>query len=85
MNPHAKTLQSDDRTSTREELGEVIGLLLELHQLPFGSTIESLEASESRPGAEEPELWTDADHDDWSGAEIEPLTNIILGRRHELN
>jgi hypothetical protein len=87
MKPHAKALRTDDRTSTREELGEVIGLLLELHQLPFGPTIESLEASESRLGAdaEEPELWPDADRDDWSGAEIEPLTNIILGRRHELN
>ena len=63
----------------------MIGLLLELHQLPFGPTIESLEASESQLGAEESELWTDVDQDHWSGAEIEPLTNIILGRRHELN
>ena len=85
MKPYAKTLQLHDRTSTPEELGEVIGLLVELHQLPFGPTIESLEASESQPAAEEPELWTDVDHDHWSGAEIEPLTNIILGRRHELN
>lgn len=85
MKPYAKILQSDDRTSTRQELGEVIGLLLKLRQLPFGPTIESLEASVNRPGAEEPELWTDADDDRWSGAEIEPLTDIIQGGRHELN
>jgi hypothetical protein len=84
MKPHAQGLAIGDRVSTREELGEVIVLLVKLRQLPFGATLESLE-SESRSEAEGLELWTDADGDRRPEAEIEPLTNIILGRRHKLN
>ena len=83
MKPHAQELLMGDRISTRKELSEVIGLLIIQHQLPFEATLESLE-SESRSEAEGLELWTDADGDH-PGAEIEPLTNIILGRRHKLN
>jgi len=85
MKPHAKVLEIDDRTSTREELGEVIGLLLELHQLPFAATFDSLEASESRVTPEHPEFWADGDPNCWSGAQLQALTNIILGRKHQLN
>jgi hypothetical protein len=84
MKPHAQEPVIGDRISTREELGEVIVLLVKLRQLPFEATLESLE-SESRCEAEELELWTDADGDHCSEAEIEPLTNIVLGRRHKLN
>jgi len=84
MKPHAQELVIGDRISTLEELGEVIVLLVKLRQLPFEATLQSLE-SESRSEAEELELWTDADGDHRPGAEIEPLTNIILGRRHKLN
>jgi len=85
MKPRAQELVIDDRISTREELGQVIGLLITLHQLPFEATLESLESSESRSEAEGPELWTDADGDRRQGVEIEPLTNVILGLRHKLN
>jgi hypothetical protein len=84
MKPSAQELVIGDRISTRKELSEVIGLLITQHQLPFEATLESLE-SESRSEAEELQLWTDADVDRRPGAEIEPLTNIILGRRHKLN
>ena len=84
MKPHAQELVIGDRISTREELGEVIVLLVKLRQLPFEATLQSLE-SESHSEAEGLELWTDADGDRRPGAEIEPLTNIILGRRHKLN
>jgi hypothetical protein len=84
MKPRAQELVIGDRISTQEELGEVIVLLVKLRQLPFEATLESLE-SESRSEAEELQLWTDADVDRRPGAEIEPLTNIILGRRHKLN
>jgi hypothetical protein len=84
MKPHAHELVIGDRISTREELGEVIVLLVKLRQLPFEATLESLQ-SESRSEAEELGLWTDADGERWSEAETEPLTNIILGRRLRLN
>ena len=85
MKPHAQGLAIGDRVSTREELGEVIVLLIKLHQLPFEATLESLESSESRSAPEDLELWTDADRGRRPGAEIEPLTNIILGRRYKRN
>ena len=56
-----------------------------LQQLPFEATLESLESSDSRFEWECLELWSDADEHRGPGAEIEPLTNIILGRRSKLN
>ncbi len=84
MKPSVQELVIGDRLSTRRELSEVIGLLITQHQLPFEATLQSLE-SESRSEAEELELWTDADGDHRPGAEIEPLTNIILVREHKVN
>ena len=49
------------------------------------ATLESLESSDSRFEWECLELWSDADEHRGPGAEIEPLTNIILGRRSKLN
>ena len=85
MKPSAQELLIDDRISTRKELSEVIGLLITQHQLPFEATLESLESSQSRSEGEGLDLWTDAEGDRRPGAEIEPLTNIILGRRHQRN
>jgi len=85
MKPHAQELVIGDRISTREELGEVIVLLVKLRQLPFEATLESLESSESRSEWEGLELWSDADDHRRPGSEIEPLTNIILGRRQKRN
>jgi hypothetical protein len=81
---HSQGSGTDDRLSTRKELHEVFGLLVELRQLPVEVTSESLEAPESPSAADDLELWTDAHHDRWSG-EIEPLASIILGRRQKLN
>jgi hypothetical protein len=85
MKPSAKELVIGDRISTRKELNEVIGLLIIQHLLPFEATLESLESSHSRSEAEGLDLWTHTDGDRRPGAEIEPLTNIILGRRHKRN
>ena len=85
MKPSAQEVVIDDRISTRKELSEVIGLLITQHQLPFEATLESLESSQSRSEGEGLDLWTDAEGDRRPGAEIEPLTNIILGRRHKRN
>ena len=85
MKPSAKELVIGDRISTRKELNEVIGLLIIQHLLPFEATLESLESSQSRSEREGLDLWTDAEGDRRPGAEIEPLTNIILGRRHKRN
>ena len=85
MKPSAQELVTGDRISTRKELSEVIGLLITQHQLPFEATLESIESSQSRSEGEGLDLWTDADSDPRPGTEIEPLTNIILGRRHKRN
>ena len=85
MKPRVQELVTGDRISTRKELSEVIGLLITQRQLPFEATLESLESSKSHSEGESLDLWTEADGDRRPGAEIEPLTNIILGRRHERN
>ena len=85
MKPIAQELVTGERISTRNELSEVIGLLIAQHQLPFEATLESLESSERGSEAETLELWINADGDSRPGAEIGPLTNIILGRRHKRN
>jgi hypothetical protein len=74
-----------DRISTRQELGQVIIQLIELHQLSFDATLESLESSEDHSQDHDLELWTDSDPDGLRGAEIVSLTNIILGRRQPSN
>jgi hypothetical protein len=74
-----------DRISTRQELGQVIVQLVELHQLSFDHTLESLELSEEHSQENDIELWTDRNRDDVRGAEIESLTNIILGRKQLCN
>jgi hypothetical protein len=74
-----------DRISTRQELGQVIIQLIELHQLSFDATLESLESSEEHSQENDLELWTDRNPDDLRGAEIVSLTNIILGRRQLYN
>jgi hypothetical protein len=85
MKPRGQELVTGDRISTRKELSEVIGLLITQHQLPFEATLESLKSSEGRSEAEGLDLWTDAYGDPRPGGEIEPLTDIILGRRHKRN
>jgi len=85
VKPRVQELVIGDRISTRKELSEVIVLLITQHQLPFDAALESLKSSESRSEAEGLNLWTDADGDRRPGTEIEPLTNIILGRRHKRN
>jgi len=85
MKPRAQELATGDRISTRKELSEVIGLLITQRQLPFEAALESLESSKSHSEGESLDLWTEADGDHRPGAEIEPLTNIILGRRHKRN
>jgi len=74
-----------DRISTRQELGQVIVQLVELHQLSFDDTLESLESSGEHSQENDLELWTDRNRDGLRGAEIESLTNIILGRKQLCN
>jgi len=74
-----------DRISTRQELGQAIIELIELHQLSFDATLESLESSEDRYQDHDLELWTDSDPDGLRGTEIVILSNIILGRKQPSN
>ena len=73
-----------DRLSTPHELGEVIGLLIVDDQLSV-SALTALESQDSRFEGKELELLTEADRDRMREAEIERLTNVILGRSQKLN
>jgi hypothetical protein len=85
MKPHTQEMGTGDRIATRQELGEVIVQLVKLHELPFETTLESLESSENRLQEDDLELWTDSDRDRVREAEIESLTKIILGRREKFD
>jgi len=85
MKPHMREIGIGDRIATRQELGEVIVQLVKLRELPFEATLESLESSEKHLQEDDLELWTDSDRDRLREAEIESLTQIILGRRQRLN
>jgi hypothetical protein len=73
-----------DRLSTPHELGEVIGLLIARDQLST-SALASLESEDGRFEGKEIELLTEADRDRVREAEIERLTNVILGRSQRVN
>ncbi len=85
MKPDTREMGIGDRIATRQELGEVIVQMVKLHELPFETTLESLESSENRFQEGDFELWTDSDRDRLREAEIESLTGIILCRRQNLN
>jgi hypothetical protein len=85
MKPSAHAIGTDDRISTREELGQVIGLLIDLHQLPVEASLQILEDSDSRSDVETDGLWTDGDCEAGPAAQVEPLANFILGRQDRLN
>lgn len=85
MKPHTQEMGIGDRIATRQELGEVIVQLVKLHELPFEATLESLESSENHTQEDDLELWTDSDRDRLREAQIESLTQIILGRRQNFN
>jgi hypothetical protein len=74
-----------DRISTQEELDEVISLLVKFEQLPIDTALELLESSNAPARTSGGvELWLDID-DHRLGAEIESLSNFILGRTLMLN
>lgn len=85
MKTYARAMGTDDRISTREELGQVIGLLIDLHQLPAEASLQILEDSDSQPHVETDGLWSDVVCGSGPGAPVEPLANFILGRQHGLN
>ena len=79
MRQETRNLAREDRTATLHELRQVIGLLVATHQLPLTS-VASLESEGSRSEDKGIEIWTEADLDRLPVADIEHLTNVILGR-----
>ena len=73
-----------DRLSTLHELSEVIGLLILKDQLSL-SSLASLESEDRRFKGKDLDLWTEAGRDRLRGAQIDHLTNIILGRSQKFN
>jgi hypothetical protein len=73
-----------DRLSTLHELSEVIGLLIVKDQLSL-STLASLESEDRRFVGKDLDLRTEANRDRLREAQIDHLTNVILGRSQKLN
>ena len=85
MRQQAQEWMGRDRLSTLDELGEAIDLLVAKDQLPL-STLTCLESQGSQFESNSFELWAEADRDRLSeAAEIERLTNAVLGRSQKLN
>jgi hypothetical protein len=84
MKQEGRNLAREDRTATLHELGQVIGFLIAMDQLPL-TTLASLESKDSRCDEKGLEFWTEADRDCLREAEIEHLTNVILGRSQKSN
>lgn len=83
MKPNMQVIA--DRISTQEELDKVISLLVKFDRLPIETALELLESSKGPPRTSGGiELWRDID-DPPLGAEIESLSNFILGRKLMLN
>jgi hypothetical protein len=73
-----------DRLSTLPELSEVIGLLIVNDQLSL-STLASFESEDRRFERKDLDLWKEADRDRLREAQIDHLTNVILGRSQKFN
>jgi hypothetical protein len=84
MRQEARNLAGEDRTATLHELRQVIGLLIETDQLPL-SSVASLESEGCQPEDKGIEFWAEEDLDRLWAADIEYLTNVILGRAPRLN
>jgi hypothetical protein len=84
MRQETRNLAREDRPATRHELGEVIGLLIATDQLPL-TIFASFESEDSRSEESGIDFWMQLDRDRLRAAEIEHLTNVILGRSQTFN
>ena len=84
MRQETWNLAREDRPATLHELGEVIGLLIATDQLPL-TTLASFESEGSRSEESGIEFCMEIDRDRLRAAEIEHLTNVILGRSQTFN
>ena len=84
MRQETRNLAQEGRTATLHELRQVIGLLIATDQLPLTS-VECPESEGSRSEDKEIEIWTEADLDRLWAADLEHLTNVILGRSPRFN
>jgi hypothetical protein len=84
MRQEARNLAREDRTATLHELRQVIGLLIETDQLPLTS-VASPESKGGRSEDQGIEVGIEADLDCLPAADIEHLTNVILGRSPRFN
>ena len=85
MQPHVQAPATEDRISTREELDEVIDMLIRLQQLPSEATLQFLVDSDCQSDLESDALWTVSHREAGPPAQVEPLANFILGPQQRLN
>ena len=84
MRQETRNQAREDRPATLHELGEVIGLLIATDQLPL-TALATLGSEDSRSDEKGLEFWMGIDRDRLWAAEIEHLTNVILGRSPSFN
>jgi len=85
MKPSFYAHDRNDRMLTRDELSEVVGLMADLHQLPFEAALEFVTEWDSPSDQGEAGLWIDADGEDGTGGAIDSLARSIVGLRDRLN
>jgi hypothetical protein len=89
MKPVTETSNKFDRTSTREELYQVIELLGGRTKSKPATDPDALEmeAFELQPSDRPEELWSEVTHDEELAlaAEIEPLADLFMARRGLVN
>lgn len=85
MKPNIYVHDRNDRTLTRDELSEVVGLMADLNQLPFEAVLEFVTEWDRPSDRDELGLWIDAEAEDGPSGGIDALARSIVGRRDRLN
>ena len=85
MKTSVYVLDRNDRMLTRDELGEVVGLMADLHQLPFEAALEFVTEWDRPSDRDDFGLWIDAAGEGGTRNGIDSLARSIVGGRDTLN
>jgi hypothetical protein len=84
MRQEVSNLAREDRPANLHELGQVIALLIATDQLPL-TTLASFESEDNQSEESGIEFGMGINRDRLQAADIEHLTNVILGRSPRFN
>lgn len=85
MKPNIYVPKTNDRTLTYDELSEVVGLMVDLHQLSFEAALEFVTEWDRPSDLDELGLCIDAEGEDGATGGIDALARSIVGTRDRLN